>query len=616
MKLEDRKKAYKKDVTYGSNTEFGFDYLRDNLSLDKRFIVQRELNFAIVDEADSILLDEANTPMIIAKRKKDVNVNLYKKVDEFIKKLSYTKIPKEEAKNKKQFAKLEQFDYYVDERAKSANLTAMGIKKVESEILLENLFDSKNIEFLSIVRQALKANGVLKKDVDYIIRNGEIKVIDKFTGRIMERKRFSEGLHEALEVKENLKVGYVSETIATIATQNYFKLYKKVSGMTGTAFASNKEFNEVYGLDVVKIPTNKPIKRIDMKDRVFASEDEKFKAVVEEIKISKEKGIPVLIGTSSVEKSEKLCKILEKEKIKYQLLNAKNNEREAEIVKQAGNKGNITISTNMAGRGTNIIIGEESAKLGGLKVIGTEKHESSRIDEQLRGRSGRQGEVGQSIFFLSLEDELIRLYGNHKKVEKYKKKYKNEITSGEVKAEFIKAQKKSENVDYSYRKYMVQFDNVMNVYRKLIYEDRRKVLETENGAIFVKFLDYFCNKIIESDDIYAKNILNSFQEKNVEDLKFQILNRYEEKKQEVGEKKFNFIEKNIQLKVIDKNWIEFIKEMESVLDNINLKAYGGYNPIDEYAVSSKKAFEELCETIKLNIITNIVFGVDYNKCIN
>lgn len=616
MKLEERKEAYKKDVTYGSNTEFGFDYLRDNLAIDKRFIVQRELNFAIVDEADSILLDEANTPMIISNRKTNVDFNLYKKVDEFIKKLSYTKIPKEEAKNRKQLKKLEQFDYYVDERAKSANLTAMGIKKVESEFLLENLFDSKNIEFLSIVRQALKANGVLKKDVDYIIRNGEIKVIDKFTGRIMERKRFSEGLHEALEVKENLKVGYVSETIATIATQNYFKLYKKVSGMTGTAFASNKEFNEVYGLDVVKIPTNKPIKRIDMKDRVFASEDEKFKAVVEEIKISKEKGSPVLIGTSSVDKSEKLCKILDEEKIKYELLNAKNNEREAEIVKQAGNKGNITISTNMAGRGTNIIIGEESAKLGGLKVIGTEKHESSRIDEQLRGRSGRQGEVGQSIFFLSLDDELIRLYGNHKKVEKYKKKYKNEITCGEVKKEFMQAQKKSEDVNYSYRKYMVQFDNVMNVYRKLIYEDRRKVLETENGAIFVKFLDYFCNKIIESDDIYAKNILNSFQEKNVEDLKFQILNRYEEKKQEVGEKKFNFIEKNIQLKVIDKNWIEFIKEMEGVLDNINLKAYGGYNPIDEYAVNSKKAFDELCETIKLNIITNVVFGVDYNKCIN
>ncbi len=616
MRLDERKKAYQQDVTYGSNTEFGFDYLRDNLARDKRLIVQRKLNYAIVDEADSILLDEANTPMIISNKKANADYDLYKKIDEFVKKLSYTKILKEEAKNKKQYAELEKFDYYVDERSKTANLTSKGIKKIESEFSLENLFDPENIEFLSIVRQILKANGVLKKDVDYIMRNGEIKVIDKFTGRIMERKRFSEGLHEALEVKENLKMGYISETIATITTQNFFKLYNRISGMTGTAFASNKEFNEVYGLDVVKIPTNKPIKRIDMKDRIFTSEEKKFNAVVEEIKISNKNGQPVLIGTYSVEKSEKLCKILDKEKITYELLNAKNNEREAEIIEQSGKKGNVTISTNMAGRGTNIIIGEESAKLGGLKVIGTEKHESSRIDEQLRGRSGRQGEVGQSIFFLSLDDELIRLYGNHKKIERYKKIYNNEIKSKEVKEEFLNAQKKSEDVDYSYRKYMVQFDNVMNEYRLLIYEDRRKVLETENGTIFKKFLDYFCNKIIASDDIYAKSIRDSFKENNEEDLKSQILHRYEDKKQEVGEKKFNFIEKNIQLKVIDQNWIEFIKEMETVLDNINFKAYGGYNPIDEYAVISKKAFDTLCETIKLNIITNVLFGVDYNKCIN
>lgn len=615
MKLEDRKEAYKKEVTYGSNIEFGFDYLRDNLARDEKQIVQRNLNFAIVDEADSILLDEANTPMIISIRKKRADFGLYKKADECVKKLNYIRISKEEVKNKKQNAKLEKYDYYIDETAKTANLTLQGIKKIEKEFELENLYDSSNIEILSIIMQSLKANGVLKKDIDYIIQDGEIKIIDKFTGRIMEKKRFSEGLHEALEVKENLKIGYTSETMAQISIQNFFKLYKKLSGMTGTAFISNKEFKEVYCLEVEKIPTNKPMIRKDLKDRFFVNEEEKFKAVVEEIKKSHIKGQPILIGTSSVEKSEKLCEMLDNENIKYNLLNAKNNKKEAEIVEQAGKIGKITISTNMAGRGTNILVEEKAAKLGGLKVIGTEKYESSRIDEQLRGRSGRQGEVGESIFFLSLEDELIRIYGNQKKLEKFKRKNTSEIKSDKIKLEFIKAQEKSEDVNYSYRKYMVQIDDIMNKNRRIIYEDRLRVLKSDNESIFIKNLNYFCEKIIRREDIYSQNILDSFSWKNKEEIYQGILKKYEEKKKEVGKEKFKKIEKKIQLNIIDKNWIEYLKEMEIVLDSINLKAYGGFNPIDEFALISKKSFDDLCELIKLNIVTKVLFGVDYNKCV-
>ena len=615
MKLEDRKEAYKKEVTYGSNIEFGFDYLRDNLARDEKQIVQRNLNFAIVDEADSILLDEANTPMIISIRKKRADFGLYKKADECVKKLNYIRISKEEVKNKKQNAKLEKYDYYIDETAKTANFTLQGIKKIEKEFELENLYDSSNIEILSIIMQSLKANGVLKKDIDYIIQDGEIKIIDKFTGRIMEKKRFSEGLHEALEVKENLKIGYTSETMAQISIQNFFKLYKKLSGMTGTAFISNKEFKEVYCLEVEKIPTNKPMIRKDLKDRFFVNEEEKFKAVVEEIKKSHIKGQPILIGTSSVEKSEKLCEMLDNENIKYNLLNAKNNKKEAEIVEQAGKIGKITISTNMAGRGTNILVEEKAAKLGGLKVIGTEKYESSRIDEQLRGRSGRQGEVGESIFFLSLEDELIRIYGNQKKLEKFKRKNTSEIKSDKIKLEFIKAQEKSEDVNYSYRKYMVQIDDIMNKNRRIIYEDRLKVLKSDNESIFIKNLNYFCEKIIRREDIYSQNILDSFSWKNKEEIYQGILKKYEEKKKEVGKEKLKKIEKKIQLNIIDKNWIEYLKEMEIVLDSINLKAYGGFNPIDEFALISKKSFDDLCELIKLNIVTKVLFGVDYNKCV-
>ena len=490
-----------------------------------------------------------------------------------------------------------------------------GIKKIEKEFELENLYDSSNIEILSIIMQSLKANGVLKKDIDYIIQDGEIKIIDKFTGRIMEKKRFSEGLHEALEVKENLKIGYTSETMAQISIQNFFKLYKKLSGMTGTAFISNKEFKEVYCLEVEKIPTNKPMIRKDLKDRFFVNEEEKFKAVVEEIKKSHIKGQPILIGTSSVEKSEKLCEMLDNENIKYNLLNAKNNKKEAEIVEQAGKIGKITISTNMAGRGTNILVEEKAAKLGGLKVIGTEKYESSRIDEQLRGRSGRQGEVGESIFFLSLEDELIRIYGNQKKLEKFKRKNTSEIKSDKIKLEFIKAQEKSEDVNYSYRKYMVQIDDIMNKNRRIIYEDRLKVLKSDNESIFIKNLNYFCEKIIRREDIYSQNILDSFSWKNKEEIYQGILKKYEEKKKEVGKEKLKKIEKKIQLNIIDKNWIEYLKEMEIVLDSINLKAYGGFNPIDEFALISKKSFDDLCELIKLNIVTKVLFGVDYNKCV-
>ena len=616
MKIEDRKKAYSLDVTYGCNTEFGFDYLRDNIAKEEKEIVQRELNYAIVDEADSVLLDEANTPMIISNRSKKIDVELYNKVDKFVKELEYLTVVKEEVKNNKQYEALKEYDYYLDERNKNVNLTEKGIKKVEKKFNLDNLFDSKNVEFLSIVTQSLRANGLLKKDIDYIIQDGRVKIIDKFTGRIMDKKRYTEGLHEAIEAKEKLKIGNGSETLAIISTQNYFKSYKKLSGMTGTAIASNKEFQEVYSLDVVKIPTNRPVVRKDMQDRIFVSENKKLEAVVKEIINGQEKKQPILVGTSSVQSSEKLCRMLDKININYELLNAKNNEREAEIVKHAGEAGKVTISTNMAGRGTNILITDENViKYGGLKVIGTERFHSSRIDEQLRGRSGRQGQVGESVFFLSLDDELIRVYGNEKKIEKYKKRYDNEIDDENFRKEFTKAQKKTENLDYSYRKYMVQFDDIMNINRKIIYKDRLEVLKAKEGFIFKKFLKYFCKKITNSDDIYAKNILLSFSEQDIDKLEEKILKTYEEKKKEVGEKKFNKIEKMVQLKVIDENWVEYIKEMDIVLDNISLKAYGGYDPIEKYAVICNEAFNNLNERIKTNIITKILFGVNYEECI-
>ena len=432
MSLSERKEAYKKDITYGTNTEFGFDYLRDNIahSLDK--MVQRELNYVLIDEADSILLDEAQTPLIISQKMQNFFDCPYLKTEKFVRNLNGITVVKEEVKNKKQTNKLKNYDYIVDLTYKTVELTQNGIKKAEKEYQLANLYDVENIGIINDIRQALRAKEILKKDVDYIVNSGEIFIIDKFTGRIMYGKKFTNGLQQAIEAKEHIKISEPSKVLASISTQNYFKMYKKLAGMTGTAKTSEEEFNKIYGLNVIKIKTNKKIIRKDKKDRIFLTEIEKYDAVINEILNSTQKKQPVLIGTTSIENSEKLSLKLIEKKINHQILNAKNHEAEARIVKKAGMPGQVTIATNMAGRGTNIILGGNLENIedrmqvlnaGGLKVIGTERHESRRIDEQLRGRSGRQGEVGESVFYLSLDDELLKIYANKRRLKKYKKVY-------------------------------------------------------------------------------------------------------------------------------------------------------------------------------------------------
>ncbi|MBR3134736.1 MAG: preprotein translocase subunit SecA [Clostridia bacterium] len=616
MDIQERQGAYNKDVTYGTNTEFGFDYLRDNIVGDKERMVQRGLNYAIIDEADSILIDEGNLPLIIASKKENTNIKLYKKADAFVKSLNSTKISKEEYKNKKQHKEIEKYDYYVNEKNKTAFLTKKGIEKAEKRFGIDNLYSSKNIEILSILMQVLRANGALKKDVDYIVENNKVYIIDKFTGRVMKEKRFTNGLHEALEVKENVEIGKGSETIATITVQNYFKQYSKISGMSGTVKTSEDEFNSIYSLDVVKIPTNKPVIRIDHKDRLFFNEEDKFKAVVDEVKNNLNKKQPILIGTSSVEKSEIICKMLDELSINYNLLNAKNHEKEAEIVKQAGNVGAITISTNMAGRGTNIVVSDEAIKLGGLKVIGTEKFESIRIDEQLRGRSGRQGQKGESIFFLSLDDEIIRIFGDPKKISKYKKSKLNRMVSKRLSKEYTKAQKKVESLDYELRKNLVKTDDILGKYRNVIYRDRKKVIESRTEEIFYQFLHYFCDKIVCSNDIYAKNIRNRFIYISANKLENEIKKEYDQQRKMLGIKKNDYVVKTKILRTIDRNWIEFINIMESVLDEVTLRSFTGDDPIDEYIIQSGKHFEILNERIKLNSVTQVLFGVDYEECVD
>ena len=621
MKKEERKEAYQKDVTYGINTEFGFDYLRDNITDDYNNIVQRELNYAIIDEADSILIDEAQTPMIISQKKVNTNPEPYEKADKFVKKLKGITILKEEPKNRYQQEQIEKYDYVVDETYKTVELTQNGIDKAEEEYQLENYYDSKNLEIINNVKQALKANALLEKDVDYIIKEGKIVIIDEFTGRIMLGKRFTRGLHEALEAKEHLKIEESSVLMGSITTQNYFKMYKKLSGMTGTAKTSEKEFNDVYMLDVVKIPTNQKSQRIDKEDKIYLNEEEKYDGVIEEIKKSNIKGQPVLVGTTSIEKSEKLSNKLKKENIEHQVLNAKNNEQEAKIVEQAGKLGKVTIATNMAGRGTNIILGgaleniEERKKViqsGGLKVIGTEKHESIRIDEQLRGRSGRQGEVGESIFYLSIDDELIRIYANQNKIKKYKDKK-------QIKKEIEKTQNKAEDRNYTYRKRLVQYDEVLNKHRKIIYSDRKAIVKGNTENIVKEFIEYFCNQIIIDNKPITRQLIEQLEKTEnmtinkdtVEELVSRILDRHNNKKQKVGENEFIKIEKRKFLQVIDKNWIEHLEIMEELKENMELRVYGGYDPVDEYEKEGKQEFNRLIYKIKMNTVSQLLFACDY-----
>lgn len=626
MESKYRKEAYKMDITYGVNTEFGFDYLRDNIVRDINDIVQRELNYAIIDEADSILLDEAQTPMIISQKGKANKTDEYIKSRNFVNKLKGRIIIKEEPKNKKQQRENEKYDYIVDETYKTVELTEKGIKKAEEEYEVDNYYDAQNYKIINYVKQALRAKEILKKDVDYIVVDDEVKLIDKFTGRIMNGKRFVKGLHQAIEAKEGLIIKESSKLIASITVQNYFKMYNKLSGMTGTAKTSEREFNAVYKLDVVEVPENKKSKRIDKKDKIYNNEESKYKAVIEEIIKSKEKGQPVIVGTTTIESSEKLSNLLKKENIEHNILNAKNNEKEADIVKEAGDVGKVTIATNMAGRGTNILLGgenevrkEEVVRCGGLKIIGTEKHESRRIDEQLRGRSGRQGQVGESIFLLSLDDELIKIYGNKKRINEYKKYKPEKLKNFFLENEFLKSQRKAENRNYTIRKRMVFYDEVLDKQRKIIYKDRKQVLKNNIDNIVKDFISYFCDNIINMLNKKDEKIIEILEKQenikiskdNIETLKEKIYDRYCKKTEKIGEEGFKTKIQSKLLFTIDDNWIQHLETMEDIKNNMELRVYGGYNPIDEYKIEGRREFEFLIYKIRMNFISRILFDTNY-----
>ncbi len=682
-----KKDAYACDVTYGTNNEFGFDYLRDNMVIYKDQLVQRKLHYAIVDEIDSILIDEARTPLIISGRA-NKSSELYKKADTFVRGLEAKIIIEEDVKDFDQAEDNENYDYIVDLKAKSASLTQKGIKKAEEYFKLENFNDLENSEIVHNVNQALRAHGVMKKDIDYIVKDGEVLIVDEFTGRIMYGRRYNNGLHQAIEAKEKVKIADESKTLATITFQNYFRMYDKLSGMTGTAMTEEAEFEEIYKLDVVSIPTNKPMIRKDNSDIVYKNEDAKFRAVVRDVKESYEKGQPVLIGTVSIEKSEKLSKILTKEGIRHQVLNAKAHEKEAEIIAQAGKFGAVTIATNMAGRGTDIMLGgnseylakqemkakkipaelieqsttfnetddqdilnarktfselqekyenqirEEKEKVinaGGLKIIGTERHESRRIDNQLRGRSGRQGDPGESRFYIGLDDDLMKIFGGNAITKVYDKLGASEdmpIESRIITNAVETAQKKVEGRNFSIRKNVLKYDDVMNAQREIIYGQRRQVLDGENlkeyilhmiESISAETVLMHCN-VAEGETVnreaLAQDILATFGIDNLESIKAEKLNsqeiideltqkatdKYNAKETEFGEKEMRELERVVLLKVVDEKWMEHIDNMEELKNGIGLRAYGQKDPVVQYRIEGTDMFEEMTANIKLDVV--------------
>ncbi|HGM3772273.1 TPA: preprotein translocase subunit SecA [Clostridioides difficile] len=607
-----RKEQYKCDITYGTNSEFGFDYLRDNMVPDLSHKVQRELNFAIVDEIDSILIDEARTPLIIA-GDGDEDLKLYELANNFVKTV------KEE-------------DFEMDRKDKTIALTASGISKAESFFGITNLTDIKNIELYHHINQALRGHKLMEKDVDYVISNGEVMIVDEFTGRVMDGRRYTDGLHQAIEAKEGVEIKNESKTMATVTYQNFFRLYEKLSGMTGTAKTEEGEFESIYKLNVVQIPTNRPVIRADLHDKLFKTEEEKYSAVVEEIIRIHKTRQPILVGTVSVEKSEKLSKMLKKQGIKHQVLNAKQHDKEAEIISKAGKLDAITIATNMAGRGTDISLGagdkEEEKKvknLGGLYVIGTERHESRRIDNQLRGRSGRQGDPGTSRFFVSLEDDVIKLYGG-KTIEKLMKRTSSkENTAIESKAltrAIERAQKGVEGKNFEIRKNVLKYDDTINEQRKVIYNERNKVLNDEDIKEDIqKMVKDIIQEAGETYLIgrkrdyygYFKHLYSTFMpadtllipgvdKKSVQEIidsTYEISKRvYDLKKMMLGIDKVAELEKTVLLKVVDQYWIDHIDAMEQLRQYIGLKSYAQKDPFKEYALEGYDMFEALNKNIR------------------
>ncbi len=611
---EEKQKVYNCDITYSTNNEIGFDYLRDNMVQRKEDRTQRGLNYVIIDEVDSILIDEARTPLIISGGKMN-SANLYVEADSAVKKLE------------------KETDYIVDEKTKTVMLTEEGSKKIEKYFKLSNLYDADNTALVHHVNQALKANYGMKIDVDYVVdEEGSVIIVDQFTGRLMHGRQFSEGLHQAIEAKEGVKINEETKTMATITFQNLFRMYNKISGMTGTAKTEEEEFRDIYNMYVIEIPTNKPCIREDMADLMFATEKGKYTAIVNFIKEIHATGQPILVGTISVESNEFLSKLLQKEHLPHEVLNAKNHAREAEIIAKAGEKGAITIATNMAGRGTDIKLGEGVKDLGGLCVIGTERHESRRIDNQLRGRAGRQGDPGYSQFFISFEDELMRRFGT----DKVKTMIQNmgyddtmPIRSKMFSRSIESAQKKVEGNNYDMRKNLLDYDNIVSEQRKIIYERRNQILDTDDidtitTETFKDYVDEFVDGHIAPEgyltdndldaictnfnsNLLKKNTieLNNIKGKNEDDVIDYISNivvdDYENKLKDVPKEISNNFERFISLKVIDDAWVEHINAMDHLREGIGLRGYGQTNPLQAYALEGYEIFDKMQDNIDANI---------------
>ena len=630
MKNDERRAQYACDITYVTNNELGFDYLRDNMVIYKEQLVQRELHYAIIDEVDSVLIDEARTPLIISGQS-GKSTRLYEVCDILARQLERGEASGEVTKMTAIMGEeiTETGDFIVNEKDKIVNLTEQGVHKVEEFFHVENLADPENLEIQHNINLALRAHNLMFRDQDYVVKDDEVLIVDEFTGRIMPGRRYSDGLHQAIEAKEHVKVRRESKTLATITFQNFFNKYKKKAGMTGTALTEEKEFRDIYGMDVIEIPTNKPIARVDLEDAVYMTKKEKFRAVVEAVKEAHAKQQPVLVGTITIETSELLSRMLKREGIPHQVLNAKFHEKEAEIVAHAGEAGNVTIATNMAGRGTDIKLDEVARTAGGLKIIGTERHESRRIDNQLRGRSGRQGDPGESRFYLSLEDDLMRLFGSEKLMNMFKSlgvAENEQIEHKMLSSAIEKAQKKIESNNYGIRKNLLEYDQVNNEQREIIYKERRRVLDGENmrDAIYKMITDTVEHAVdmVFSDDVdqeeWDMNEMNAVlrpiiplqpitredikgMKKNQvkQKLKEEAVKLYEEKEAEFPEaEQLRELERVILLKVIDQKWMDHIDDMDQLRQGIGLQAYGQRDPKVEYKLQAYEMFDSMIAAIQ------------------
>ena len=627
MSQEEKRKAYACDVTYSTNSELGFDYLRDNMVVYKEQMVQRPLNYAIIDEVDSILIDEARTPLIISGEAEQANAD-YVRADRFVKKLVEDKSDNDADDDE------DHGDYKIDWPTKTISLTRTGIQKACDHFGLKNLYDVENQKLVHHIDQALRANYIMLKDIDYVVQDGEVLIVDSFTGRVMEGRRFSDGLHQAIEAKEGVKIQEESQTQATITYQNYFRMYQKLSGMTGTAKTEEEEFREIYNMEVITIPTNRPVIRQDMPDLLYPTLDSKFKAVVDEIKERHAKGQPILVGTVSIESSERLSHMLDKEHIPHAVLNAKNHAKEAAIIMNAGQRGAVTIATNMAGRGTDIKLGPGVKELGGLAVIGTERHESRRIDNQLRGRSGRQGDPGYTRFYLSLEDDLMKRFGGDRVKDFLYRLSDNDddkvIESRLITRQVESAQKRVEGNNYDTRKQTLQYDDVMRIQREIIYKERMQVIDEQQSLKSVlmpmihrtidhqvdmftqgdrstwrldSLRDFIVSSLASEEYVDSEIDFKTFTPDALKQQLYQLVeDNYQEKEAALAdpEQMLEF-EKVVILRVVDEHWTNHIDAMDQLRQSIGLRGYGQLNPLVEYQDSGYNMFEEMISDIEFDV---------------